>query len=84
MPYDQPGGALPPAGPLDAPHAPIPSSAEPRPYTPDVAPTGPPPVPPRMDGPAHALRPEGTTVGEYVDDLERGGVPPRPESDGPR
>ncbi|MCO1659608.1 hypothetical protein [Pseudonocardia humida] len=80
MPYDRPGGALPPEGPLDAPGGGVPPSAEPRPYTPPVAPA----PAPRPGGPAHALRPEGTTVGEYVDDLERGGVPPRHESDGPR
>jgi hypothetical protein len=76
MPYDQPGGALPPGGPLGQPPRPaggVPS-AEPRPYAPDVAPAG----------PAHALRPEGTTVGEYVDEFEHGSVPPRYDPEGPR
>ena len=47
--------------------------------------TGPGPVPadpPAGAPPAHALRPGATTVGDYVQDVERGAVPPR--EDGPR
>lgn len=50
-----------------------------------VEPSGPGPVPvdPAADGlPAHAPRPGATTVGDYVQDVERGAVPAR--EDGPR
>jgi len=83
-------GPPPAATPYDAPGAGVPPTGEPRPYAPPVAPAGAPvpplpgEVPPRPGGPAHALRPDGTTVGEYVDDLERGGVPPRYEPGSPR
>jgi hypothetical protein len=47
---------------------------------------GPPPPPPA--GPAHAPRPGATTVGEYVEELERGGRRPEepwaPQQGGPR
>jgi uncharacterized protein YjbJ (UPF0337 family) len=82
--YGGPGGALPPGGPLDAPRppatgAPLFSPAgeappAPYPHDRDPYPTEPAAVPPRTGGPAHALRPEGTTVGEYVEDLERDDV----------
>ncbi|HXV93325.1 MAG TPA: hypothetical protein VD813_08520 [Pseudonocardia sp.] len=98
MPYERPGGAaLPPQGPIGAPPEPRPYApgtspaggpppgpppmggpgpAGPIPGRPGPAgprPGGPPPVPPRT-GP--------TTVGEYVEDLERGTG--RHEYGGPR
>jgi hypothetical protein len=88
MPYDQPRGAtLPPAGPLGEPGL-LPPHPGPGSVSPPVGP-GPSPYPAPVPGgpsgpdgpvppPAHSPRPGSTTVGEYVDDLERRG------SGGPR
>jgi hypothetical protein len=82
MPYDDPrGGALPPAGPLDPPVAP--------PVVPPVPPNPVSPVPPGSVSPgaqwsepgrppAGAPRHEATTVGEYVEELERRAGPEQP------
>jgi hypothetical protein len=82
MPYDDPrGGALPPAGPLDPPVAP--------PVVPPVPPNPVSPVPPGSvspgaqwsepgQPPAGDPRHEATTVGEYVEELERRAGPEQP------
>jgi hypothetical protein len=79
-PVGPPPPAYPPPGPGSGPVPPGP----PPPPAPGYGP--PPPVPP--PGPAHAPRPGATTVGEYVEELERGGRPPEdpwgPGSGGPR
>jgi hypothetical protein len=84
MPYDDPrGGALPPAGPLDPPVAP---PVAPNPVSPvppgTVSPgaqwsePGQPTEPGRP--PADAPRRDATTVGEYVEELERRAGPEQP------
>jgi hypothetical protein len=88
MPYDDPrGGALPPAGPLDPPVAP--PVAPPVPPNP-VSPVPPGSVSPGAQWsepgqsteperpPADAPRRDATTVGEYVEELERRAGPEQP------
>lgn len=57
--------------------APGPGPAYPPPPAPGPGPAQPPPG--YSAGPAHAPRPGATTVGEYVDEVERGAVEPRHE-----
>lgn len=94
QPYDRSGSALPPGGPLDAPVYPTGGP----PPVPGHVPAGPVPDPyPRDQDPYYsdatatqplhgdpALdRPEGTTVGEYMEDLDRS-EHGRRHPDGPR
>jgi hypothetical protein len=76
--YGPPPPAYPPTGPGAGPVPPGPAG-------PGYGP--PPPVPP-PGGPAHTPRPGATTVGEYVDEFERGGRRPEepwgPQSGGTR
>jgi hypothetical protein len=84
-------GPLPPGPPPVGPPPPYPGASPVPPGPPPGPPPpgyGPPPVPPPGPGPAHAPRPGAATVGEYVEELERGGrrleEPWGPESGGPR
>lgn len=79
-----PPGPLPPGPPPGYPGAgpgPVPPGPPPGPGGPGYPPPPPPP------GPAHAPRPGSTTVGEYVEELERSRRPEEPwgpETGGPR